>query len=73
MHSYTEPENENEGETNDEKVVDRHYKRSNSVRSAGRLWRPDSTDRRLAYIQEKGTLKIGITLFQPMNYYDESE
>lgn len=27
----------------------------------------------LAYIQEKGTLKIGITLFQPMNYYDESE
>ena len=22
----------------------------------------------LAYIQEKGTLKIGITLFQPMNY-----
>ena len=27
----------------------------------------------LAYIQENGTLKIGITLFQPMNYYDENE
>lgn len=27
----------------------------------------------LAYIQEKGTMKIGITLFQPMNYYDESD
>ena len=54
MHSYTEPENENEGETNDEKVVDRHYKRSNSVRSAGRLWRPDSTDRRPCVYSGKG-------------------
>lgn len=39
---------------------------------AGCGGQPAQTDD-LAYIQEKGTLKIGITLFQPMNYYDESE
>ena len=22
------------------------------------------------YVKEKGTMKIGITLFEPMNYYD---
>lgn len=27
-------------------------------------------DSDLKYVQEKGTLKIGITLFDPMNYYD---
>ena len=25
------------------------------------------------YVQEKGTLKIGITLFEPMNYYDPED
>ena len=27
----------------------------------------------LQYVQEKGTLKIGITLFDPMNYYDPED
>ena len=26
----------------------------------------------LAYVQEKGNLVIGITIFEPMNYYDEN-
>ncbi len=25
------------------------------------------------YVQDKGTLKIGITLFDPMNYYDPQD
>lgn len=32
-----------------------------------------SADSDLAYIQGKGTLVIGITLFEPMDYYDEND
>ena len=34
---------------------------------------PAAADSDLAYILDKGTLVIGITLFDPMNYYDENE
>ena len=55
----------------------RHVKHCNVMHGPGGLRRPAGglgcKRRRPGYIQENGTLKIGITLFQPMNYYDENE
>ena len=39
---------------------------------AGEETTPAGTDSDLAYVQEKGTLVVGITEFEPMDYQDEN-
>ncbi len=36
------------------------------------VWAEDTTDSDLAYVQDKGTLVVGITDFEPMDYKDEN-
>ena len=42
-----------------------------TMMTSATVWAEDSAESDLAYVQDKGTLVVGITDFEPMDYKDE--
>ncbi len=53
-------------------TIGKNYKLDALVIKDGKANETEITEGDLAYVKEKGVLNIGITLFAPMNYYDDA-